>query len=57
MLYISIRSKTVEAYNDGMDGDQISLEERDALLLEHRTWHLIRAIYELVIYFVIIKDH
>lgn len=26
--------------------DQMSEEERRALLLEHRTWQLIRAVYE-----------
>ncbi len=26
--------------------DEISIEEREVLLLEHRTWQLIRAVYE-----------
>ncbi|WRT70272.1 uncharacterized protein IL334_007267 [Kwoniella shivajii] len=43
----TIKSKTPTSNSFDIDGDeQITVEEHQALLSEHRTWQLIRAVYE-----------
>ncbi|EIW72067.1 hypothetical protein TREMEDRAFT_66694 [Tremella mesenterica DSM 1558] len=41
-----VRSKSTAELYDAPSDDQLSVEEREALLLEHRTWQLLRTVYE-----------
>lgn len=46
MSAASVRSQASSVGSDGAGDDQMSAEEREVLLLEHRTWQVIRAVYE-----------
>lgn len=45
LIAYRIRSKQSNSWDSGME-EGLTPDEREALLLEHRTWQLLRAVFE-----------